>query len=98
MRRVGGAADRHGDAVVVTRDAVVTCSEADRASPMIKRQHQPLFVAEVLSPGTAACDRGETFAHYGQIPSLQEVAFIDVDNGRTDVYRKRGDGLWVLHD
>lgn len=76
-------------------DVVVTCSDADRASPMIKRE--PLFIAEVLSPGTAAYDRGEKFAHYRQIPSLDEVAFIDVDSRRTDVYRKGGDGLWVLH-
>lgn len=76
-------------------DVVVTRSAADRASPMVKCE--PLFIAEVLSPGTAAYDRGEKFAHYRQIPSLQEVAFIDVDSRRTDVYRKGADGLWVLH-
>ena len=94
-----GAEERHVTAAgkaYFYPDVVVTCSEADRASPMIKRE--PLFIAEVLSPGTAAHDRGEKFAHYRQIPSLHEVAFIDVDSRRTDVYRKGGDGLWVLHD
>ena len=69
----------HGQAYFYP-DVVVTCSEADRASPMVKRE--PLFIAEVLSPGTAAYDRGEKFAHYRRIPSLQEVAFIDVDSRR----------------
>ena len=31
------------------------------------------------------------------IASLAEVAFIDLDTRRADVYRKGADGLWVLH-
>lgn len=76
-------------------DVVVTCSEADRASPNVKRE--PRLIVEVLSPGTAAYDRGDKFAHYREIASLQEVAFVDLDTRRTDVYRKGTDGLWVLH-
>jgi Uma2 family endonuclease len=76
-------------------DVVITCSEADRASPLIKRE--PTLIVDVLSPGTAAYDRGEKFAHYRRIPSLEEVALIDLDTRRTDVFRKGGDGLWVLH-
>jgi Uma2 family endonuclease len=77
-------------------DVLVTCSSADRSSPRIKRE--PLLLAEVLSPSTAAYDRGEKFARYRQIASLQEVALIDLDHRRVDVFRKNeGDGLWVLH-
>lgn len=76
-------------------DVLVTCSEADRASPMIKRE--PTLLVEVLSPSTAAYDRGEKFARYRQISSLAEVVFIDLDSRRTDVFRKGTDGLWVLH-
>lgn len=76
-------------------DVVVTCSEADRQSPLVKRE--PTLIAEVLSPSTAAYDRGEKFARYRQIASLAEVAFIDLDTRRADVYRKGADGLWVLH-
>jgi Uma2 family endonuclease len=76
-------------------DVLVTCSEADRQSPLVKRE--PTLIVEVLSPSTAAYDRGEKFARYRQIASLTEVAFIDVDTRRTDVLRKGADGLWVLH-
>lgn len=76
-------------------DVLVTCSEADRDRPMAKRD--PLLLVEVLSPGTAAYDRGEKFAHYRRLPSLREVAFVDLDSRRVDVYRRGADGLWVLH-
>ena len=48
-------------------DLMVTCSPADAADRLIK--HEPVLVIEVLSPGTAAFDRGEKFASYRQLPS-----------------------------
>ena len=76
-------------------DVFVTCSEADRARPLIKQE--PTLVVEVLSPGTAAYDRGTKFAHYRQMPTLREIALIDPDARSADVYRCGADGLWVLH-
>ncbi len=76
-------------------DAMVTCSAADLASPLVKSE--PILLAEVLSPSTAAYDRGEKFAQYRRIPTLQEFMLVDVDTRRTDVYRKGTDGMWVLH-
>lgn len=76
-------------------DVMVTCSAADRADPLIKRE--PRLLVEVLSPSTGAYDRGEKFAHYRRLDSLAEMVFIDLDSRRCDVYRKGADGLWVLH-
>jgi Uma2 family endonuclease len=76
-------------------DVVVTCSPADRQSPLVK--HEPTLIVEVLSPSTAAYDLGSKFAHYRQLPTLREIAFIDLNARRTDVYRRGADGLWVLH-
>jgi Uma2 family endonuclease len=76
-------------------DVLVTCSEADRQSPLIK--HEPTLIIEVLSPSTAAYNLLAKFEHYRQIPTLREIAFIDLDARRTIVYRKGADGLWVLH-
>jgi len=76
-------------------DVTVTCSKADLENSLVKRE--PTLIVEVLSPSTAAYDLGAKFAHYRQIPTLREIAFIDVDARRTDVYRKGADGLWVLH-
>ena len=76
-------------------DVLVTCSTADAKDRQIKRE--PSLVIEVLSPGTAAYDRGAKFTAYRQLPSLQEYALIDIDTRSSDVYRKGADGLWVLH-
>ena len=76
-------------------DVLVTCSAADRQSPLVKRE--PVMIVEVLSPSTAAYDRGEKFAHYRGIASLAEYVLVDLDTRRVDVHRKGSDGLWVLH-
>jgi Uma2 family endonuclease len=77
-------------------DLMVTCSAADLADRLIKRE--PVLVVEVLSPSTAAFDRGDKFFAYRQLPSLAEVLLVDVDSRRCDLFRKGAeDGLWVLH-
>lgn len=76
-------------------DVLVTCSAQDHASAMVKTE--PKLIAEVLSPGTAAYDRGLKFGHYRNLASLQEYVLIDLDSRATDCYRKGADGLWVLH-
>jgi Uma2 family endonuclease len=76
-------------------DVLVTCSAHDLASPLVKTE--PKLIIEVLSPSTAAYDRGLKFSHYRSLASLEEFVLIDLDTRNTDVYRKRPDGLWVLH-
>ena len=76
-------------------DVMVTCSAQDLASAMVKTE--PKLLIEVLSPSTAAYDRGQKFSHYRSLPSLEEYVLIDLDTRATDVYRKGADGLWVLH-
>ena len=76
-------------------DVLVTCSALDVASPLVKTE--PKLIAEVLSPSTAAYDRGLKFSHYRSLTSLQEYVLIDLDTRSTDCYRKGADGLWVLH-
>jgi Uma2 family endonuclease len=76
-------------------DVFVTCSAADLADRLIKRE--PVLVAEVLSDSTAAYDRGSKFAAYRQLASLREVLFVDLARRAVDLYRRGDDGLWVLH-
>ncbi|MBK8866365.1 MAG: Uma2 family endonuclease [Betaproteobacteria bacterium] len=76
-------------------DVMVTCSAADAADPLVKRE--PTLVVEVLSPTTAAYDRGEKFAAYRLLPTLQEYLLVDPAARRCDLYRRGADGLWVLH-
>ena len=76
-------------------DVMVTCSAADQASALIKAE--PKLIIEVLSPSTAAYDRGQKFSHYRSLPSLQEYVLVDLDTRQTDCYRLGVNGLWVLH-
>lgn len=76
-------------------DVMVTCAAADAGEAMVKRE--PLLLVEVLSPSTAAYDRGAKFAAYRQLPTLREYLLVDPDTRRCDLYRLGADGLWVLH-
>jgi len=76
-------------------DVLVTCSAGDTARPVFKTE--PKLIIEVLSPGTAAYDRGLKFSCYRQLASLEEYVLIDPETRSTDGYRKGQDGLWVLH-
>lgn len=76
-------------------DVLVTCGAADRDSTLVKSE--PQLIVEVLSPGTAAYDRGDKFRRYRRIATLAEYVLVDPNTLRTDVYRKGADGLWVLH-
>ena len=70
-------------------DVLVTCSALDLASPLVKTE--PKLIVEVLSPSTAAFDRGLKFSHYRSLASLEEYALFDLDSRTTDYYRKGPD-------
>jgi Uma2 family endonuclease len=56
----------------------------------------PKVLVEVLSDSTEAYDRGEKFAHYRRIPSLQEYVLISQHERFIEVFRKNEAGKWVL--
>jgi Uma2 family endonuclease len=56
-----------------------------------------VLVVEVLSPSTAAFDRGEKFADHSMLPSLREYLMVDVERRQCDLHRRGDDGLWELH-
>jgi Uma2 family endonuclease len=76
-------------------DVLVSCSSADAARPDFKTE--PVLIAEVLSPSTAAYDRGLKFAYYRELPSLQEYVLIDPDRVGVEIYRRDASGHWVLY-
>lgn len=76
-------------------DVMVTCSPLDQANALIKSE--PKLIVEILSPSTAAYDRGLKFGFNRALPTLQEYVLVDLDTRTTDCYRKGPDGLWVLH-
>ncbi len=77
-------------------DVMVSCDERDRTSTR-DFIHYPSLIIEVLSPKTAAFDRGEKFADYRTIETLQEYVLINQERVSVECFRRNEVGLWVLH-
>ena len=54
----------------------------------------PCLIVEVLSPSTAARDRGVKFTHYQQIPSLQEYLLVDSEQVLVEQWQPDAAGAW----
>jgi Uma2 family endonuclease len=77
-------------------DLVVVCEE-----PRFEDEHRdtllnPTLIMEVLSPSTEAYDRGGKFAHYSQLPSLQEYILIAQDRSRVERFRRFEGAEWIF--
>jgi Uma2 family endonuclease len=66
-------------------DIVVTCDPHQFDRALVE---QPILVAEVLSPGTAAYDRNVKWTHYQRLPSLQTFLLASQDALRVEVFRR----------
>lgn len=86
-----------GADAVLYPDVFVTCSAQDREPEAGEVKRHPILIAEVLSGGTGAYDRGRKFELYQQIPDLHEYLLIEQDRQHADLFRKNDEGLWVLH-
>lgn len=69
-------------------DVFVTCDARDRGDDARQAKSHPRLIVEVLSPSTAAWDRGRKFKLYQQIPELQEYLLIEQDRLHADLFRK----------
>jgi Uma2 family endonuclease len=76
-------------------DVFVTCSAQDATRKNFKTE--PKLVIEVLSPSTAAYDRGLKFAYYRELTSLEEYVLIDPERVSVEVFRRDEAGRWVLY-
>ncbi|BDA67671.1 hypothetical protein CAL7716_018370 [Calothrix sp. PCC 7716] len=76
-------------------DVIVSCDPIDlNARKFIQK---PKLIAEVLSPGTSAKDRGEKFINFLKMPSLQEYILIDSEQIFVERYC-RGEGrMWLYY-
>ncbi|MBD2426892.1 Uma2 family endonuclease [Phormidium sp. FACHB-1136] len=76
-------------------DVMVTCDERDTALSTYK-QH-PCLIVEVLSESTEAFDRGNKFADYRHLESMEEYVLISQTRQQVEVFRRNAEGLWVLY-
>jgi Uma2 family endonuclease len=58
----------------------------------------PSLIIEVLSASTEAYDRGEKFALYRRLPSLEEYVLTSQEKNRIELYTKQPDGGWLLKE
>ena len=56
----------------------------------------PIVIFEILSPRTAAYDRGEKFRHYRTIPSLNEYILIEQNRPHIEQFIKQEKGGWLM--
>ena len=75
-------------------DVVVFCGTPQFEDNVFDTLLNPILVVEVLSPSTEAYDRGEKFAHYQELMSLQEYILVSQDRMRVDHHRLIGT-QWV---
>ena len=78
-------------------DIGIVCEEPRFEDDVFDTLLNPIVIVEVLSPSTEAYDRGDKFAHYRQLQSLQEYILVSQDKVRVDHYVRHA-AQWILTD
>lgn len=76
-------------------DLVVACGELQFEDRHLDTLLNPKVIIEVLSTSTAEYDRGEKFAQYRRLDSLQEYLLVSQDRCRVERYVRKGND-WML--
>lgn len=80
-------------------DVVVVCETPEFQDERRDTLLNPTLLIEVLSPTTAAYDRGIKFKHYRTLDSLQEYLLISQDAPLLERYlRQEGSRFWTFSD
>lgn len=75
-------------------DLVVFCGEPDLDEEHLDMLYNPTLIMETLSPTTEGYDRGEKFARYRQLESLQEYLVVAQDRPHIEHYVRQDDESW----
>ena len=75
-------------------DGVVVCGEPELDEERLDMLYNPTVIVEALSPTTEGYDRGEKFARYRQLDSLQEYFLVAQDRPHLEHYVRQNDGSW----
>ena len=77
-------------------DLVIVCDKPQFEDQVQDTLLNPRVVVEVLSDSPEKYDRGTKFAHYRQLPSVQEYVLIAQDRPLVERYVRQADDTWVL--
>jgi Uma2 family endonuclease len=75
-------------------DVMVSCHPADLTAERVL--HHPRVIVEVLSDSTVAYDRGQKFAAYRMLDSLQEYVLVDPERRNLEIFRRLPSNDWLL--
>lgn len=76
-------------------DVAVVCGPWQRDPDDEHTVINPTVLVEVLSPSTAAYDRGEKLEHYKLIPTLRACVLVAPDRRELELWLRDGDGPWT---
>lgn len=77
-------------------DVMVSCSAKDHAAEQFLSH--PTLIIEVLSDSTVAFDRGDKFAAYRSLETLNEYVIVDIVPRRVECYRRTPENDWLMHE
>jgi Uma2 family endonuclease len=72
----------------------VTCAPAERGARAVA---EPGLIIEVLSPSTAAHDRGVKLADYRKLATVEQILLVASEDRHVEVWRREQDG-WNVQD
>ncbi len=75
-------------------DVLVICGDPEFYKKRKDTIINPVVIVEVLSDSTEAKDRGEKFAAYQTLDTLQEYILISQDKAKVEQFRREEDGSW----
>ena len=76
-------------------DLVVACGEPRFEDGQVDTLLDPTLIVEILSPTTEAYDRGDKFAHYRRMGSLQEYVLVAQHRMLVERFTRQGDA-WAF--
>ncbi len=75
-------------------DVMVVCTTPQFDDAQADTLLNPGVIIEVLSPSTAAYDRGEKFARYRQLASLTDYLLVEQESVYIEHFTRQPDGSW----
>lgn len=78
-------------------DVIAVCGDIRFADDQSDTLLNPTVIVEVLSSSTEAYDRGDKFAHYRRLESLQDYLLVSQEIARVEHYVRQGE-KWVLSE
>ena len=75
-------------------DVVVVCGKPEIG--VSSALYNPVLIVEVLSPSTAADDRGDKFAKYRTRPTLKHYVLVEQDRPCVEHFERGENGIWSL--